>query len=191
MVRMRDRITPAVAVFAAFAFTAAPVGLDYDFTPETKSAFAKGKGSGKSGGKGGGSKRSSSSSSASANAPDDARSNGNAFGHDKANGNGHNGHDDFDTADHDDANAHGKLASEMGNLNAAHASPTALENASEDSLIGRLADYLERVTEGDLSDDPEGQQEALGAISNKADDEGLVSEGVVTEVNDLLGVETE
>ena len=42
------------------AFSVAPVGLDYDFTPETKSAFAKAKGSGKSGSKGGGKRRSKS-----------------------------------------------------------------------------------------------------------------------------------
>ena len=33
----------AIAGFAAVLFSVAPVGLDYDFTPETKAAFAKGK----------------------------------------------------------------------------------------------------------------------------------------------------
>ena len=85
----------AIAGMVAVAFAAAPVGLDYNFTLEIESAFAKGKGSG---GKGGskGSKGSKSSKSGGHGKSGDGNGleeaggkNGNAFGHEKARGNGH------------------------------------------------------------------------------------------------------
>lgn len=183
----------AIAGFVAFAFGVAPVGLDYDFTPEIKSAFAKGKGSGNSGGKGGGSRSSSSSSSSSNRGGGGGASNldtaGGGEGVDDKIGNGHikaqgNGH----AKNHDgegDPNEHGKLASSLGNLNAAHASPTGLANASENSIVGLLAAYAEAVNSVEGLT-PEEQREALGEISNKTDGDP-VDEDVVNEVNALLG----
>jgi hypothetical protein len=183
----------AIAGFVAFAFGVAPVGLDYDFTPEIKSAFAKGKGSGNSGGKGG-SKSSSSGGKGGAADLDTASGDedvddktGN--GHLKAQGNGHaNNHDG-----EGDPNEHGKLASSLGNLNAAHASPTGLANASENSVVGMLRLYLEEVDPEDpdiVGLTPEEQRIALGEISNKTDGEP-VDDAVVAEVNRLLGLPEE
>jgi len=180
-----------IAGFVAFAFGVAPVGLDYDFTPETKSAFAKGKGSGNSGGKGG-SKRSSKSSKSSGSgggggdgvALEDAHGKSNGLGHEKANGNGHNKDGGLDTASH--GNGNGALASALGNLNAAHASPTALENASDSSIVGLLGAYAEAVAADDPDyDSPEDQQARLGELSNKTNGDP-VDEDVANEVNALL-----
>lgn len=196
MIRARNSMSSLViAGFVAFAFSVAPVGLDDDFSLETKSAFAKGKGSGSSGGKGG-SKRSSKSNSSSGDSDgfddeEDGHSNSNGLGHVKAKGNGHNKDGAIESA-HDDHDNHGSLASAMGNLNAAHASPTALKNASGDSIVGLLALYAQDVAAADPPSNAEeeqaaleAQQEALGLISNKTDGEP-VDENVVNEVNSLL-----
>lgn len=185
MTRARTSISSLVITgFVALAFSIAPVGLDDDFTPETKTAFAKGKGSGSSsssgrGGsnRGGGNRGGSSSSSSSGQDLVHGSSNSQNKG-----ANAESAHDN-----------HGSLASALGNLNAAHASPTALEHASDNSIVGLLAAYAEAV-EGDPDAEPdpipgltpEEQREALGDISNKADEDGLVDAEVVDEVNDLL-----
>jgi hypothetical protein len=60
---------------------------------------------------------------------------GNANGHDKDHGNGNaNGHGKEN---------HGSTASKLGALNAAHASDTALANASPNSRVGKIAAYKE------------------------------------------------
>lgn len=202
MIRARNPISSLViAGFVAFAFSVAPVGLDDDFSLETKSAFAKGKGSGNSGGKGG-SKRSSKSKSSSGDGDgfdveEDGHSNGNGLGHVKAKGNGHNKDGAIESAhDDDDHDNHGSLASALGNLNAAHASPTALANASrENSIVGFLALYAEAVAGAEPPSNEEEEQAALeeqraelGLISNKTGGEP-VDEGVRVEVNSLLGIE--
>ncbi len=54
------------------------------------------------------------------------------------------------------ANAHGKLASELKGLNAAHANANALANASPNSQVGRIATYrdaaLETISAADALD---------------------------------------
>lgn len=204
MTRARNPISSLViAGFVAFAFSVAPVGLDDDFSLETKSAFAKGKGSGNSGGKGG-SKRNSKSSSGDSDGFDDeedGHSNSNGLGHVKAKGNGHNKDGAIESAhDDDDHDNHGSLASALGNLNAAHASPTALQHASrENSIVGFLALYAEDVAEynSEMTEEQvmQAKQEALGLISNKSyfddslnDGDGAyaVDTGVVDAVDILL-----
>jgi hypothetical protein len=91
--------------------------------------------------------------------------NGNGGGHGNGNGNGHgngnaNGHDktasaksnagDDGSFDDDDDTA---SASELGALNAAHASPTALANASPNSRVGKIAAYKEAAIEA-IANDP-------------------------------------
>lgn len=170
-----------IAGFIAVALSVAPFGLDDNFAPETKTAFAKGKGSGSSsssgrGGsnRGGGSRGGSSSSSGSDQ--DLVKGSGNGQGKGQSNSLNADG----------DPNAHGKLASSLGNLNAAHASPTALEHASGDSIVGLLAAYAEAVYNGDPEyDEPSEQQVKLGEISNKTNGDP-VDQTVVDEVNNLL-----
>lgn len=64
-------------------------------------------------------------------------------------------------------NAHGKLASELKGLNAVHASATALENASPNSQVGRIATYrdaaLETISAADALD---AASETLGAATD-------------------------
>jgi hypothetical protein len=91
--------------------------------------------------------------------------NGNGNGGGKGNGNGNgnanaNGHDktasaksgagDDGSFDDDDDTA---SASELGALNAAHASPTALANASPNSRVGKIAAYKEAAIEA-IANDP-------------------------------------
>ncbi|MCZ6838348.1 MAG: hypothetical protein O7G13_03640, partial [Alphaproteobacteria bacterium] len=114
--------------------------------------------------------------------------NGNGFGHDKGAGNDN----DVDAA----SNNHGEKASALGNLNAAHASPTAMANASLNSTVGLIAAYAQAVKDGQITTTAEAQQ-ALGEISNKSSqDEELgvdavdaVDAAVVATVNELLGIE--
>jgi hypothetical protein len=73
-----------------------------------------------------------------------------------ANGNGHgNGHG----GDHGNGNANGHVtddtvasASELGALNAAHESPTALANASPNSRVGKIAAYKEAALAAQAAD---------------------------------------
>jgi hypothetical protein len=164
----------AIAGFVAFAFGVAPVGLDYDFTPEIKSAFAKGKGSGNSGGKGGSKSSKGGASNLDTAGGDEGVDDKIGNGHIKAKGNGHAKNHDGEADTHDgegDASEHGKLSSSLGNLNAAHASPTALEHASPNSMVGLLAAYAAAVAAAEPPVTPEEEQAALGAISNKTDGE--------------------
>jgi hypothetical protein len=73
----------------------------------------------------------------------------------------------------------GAKASEIGNLNAAHAAPQGLQHASPNSVVGQLG--LHANTIGTTT--TQQQQEALNAIANK----GPVSVEVVDAVNGLLG----
>ena len=183
----------AVAGFIAVVLSAAPVGLGSDYAPEINSAFAKGGGGGGGGG----------ASSGGGNAGGNAGSNGgghagsNGVGHtDHGNGNGYghdNGHgnDDNESLDAEFThNGHGSLSSALGNLNAAHASPTALANASETSMVGMLNAYAVAANLDDPSAvELQAQRGLLGAISNKSDETDLVDVEVVEEVNDLLNTE--
>lgn len=193
--------TLAIAALIGVGFVAAPVGFDDQLTPEVKSASAKGAGksSGKGGGKKGGSKSSKSDKSSGSDLDtadsDDGDEDKIGNGHIKAKGNGHAKHHDGEGDD--GPNAHGKLSSSLGNLNAAHASPNALKNASDNSIVGLLALYAAEVraaADGDDENDPlltlAGQQDALGEFSNKTGGEP-VDEDVAMEVNRLLGLNEE
>ena len=65
--------------------------------------------------------------------------NGHANGNGAGNAGGSSGHADVGTEVA--SNSHGASASSLGSLNAAHASPTALANASPNSTVGKLAIY--------------------------------------------------
>lgn len=77
----------------------------------------------------------------------------------------------------DNPNAHGKLASKLGALNAYHASPNAFKNASPNSRIGKIAAYWDKLQEfeedGDISDKEQAElDDLLDAAGNKTlDDE--------------------
>ena len=97
--------------------------------------------------------------------------NGNAFGHDK---NGEN---------------HGAIASSLGRLNAAHASPTARANASPNSVVGIIAAYEAEVK---AAEDAEAVAAAAAAAVDtlaEAANKGYPDDAVVAAVNNLLGIE--
>jgi hypothetical protein len=123
------------ASFIAFALVAAPLA----FNPVTSDlgaakAWAKngnGGGKGNSGGNGHG------------------NGNGHANGHDKTASAKSDASDDDSLDDGDDTAS----ASELGSLNAAHASPTALANASPNSRVGKIVAYKEAAIEA-IANDP-------------------------------------
>jgi len=169
----------------AIALTAAPIGLGSDLTPDTKSAFAKGKGSGKSAGKRGG--RGGKHGGASSASDSDQE-----FQKSRGQGRDDGAAHDSDSDDNEAGNHKykDKNKNKLGNLNAAHASPTALANAAPNSMVGLLAAYAKAAE--DMSEDE--ARAALGEISNKAAydadlDADAVDDEVLAEVNALLGVE--
>lgn len=189
----------AATGLVAIALCAAPIGLGSDLMPHGTAAFAKGKGSGNSGGRGGGHGGRGGGHGASSDSDfekfgDNGKANGAAaFDDDDAGGKGkgRTKNDAGAFGDEEDLST-GEKASALGNLNAAHASPTALEHASENSIVGMLGAYAKAVDDHTL-DSEDDQRTALGAISNKAEyDSSLgadaVDAEVVNEVNSLLGV---
>ena len=69
------------------------------------------------------------------------------------------------TTRHEMAYILGAHPSELGALNAAHASETALQNASPNSRVGRIATYRDTVLEGDeLRDDLADKEEFLAGL---------------------------
>jgi hypothetical protein len=100
-------------------------------------------------------------------------------------------------------NAHGKLASKLGALNAYHASPNAFANASPNSRVGRIKAYwdaLEAAEEDGVIDETEQAEldDLLDAAGNKTlDDEtkeafnDLLREKFADEEDDGGGEETE
>jgi hypothetical protein len=130
----------ALALFFGAALIAAPAVFGAKGPLAYHQAFA---GPGKSGDHGGG----------------NGKGNGNGGGKDKA------------SATQDDEedvlpNAHGKLASKLGALNAYHASPNAFKNASPNSRVGRIAAYWDKLQE--------------------AEADGTISAEEQTELDDLL-----
>ena len=79
---------------------------------------------------------------------------------------------------------HGALASLLGRLNAAHASPNALANAAEHSAVGRLANYVAFLGAGDI----DLATAELLAVANKDVADTGEATLVVREVNGLVGV---
>jgi hypothetical protein len=125
------------AGLVALALVAAPLAIDHatsDFG--MAKAWAK-NGNGNGGGKG------------NANGNGHGNGNANANGHDKTASAKSSAGDDGSFDDDDDTAS----ASELGALNAAHASPTALANASPNSRVGKIAAYKEAAIEA-IANDP-------------------------------------
>jgi hypothetical protein len=124
-----------------FALVAAPLAFD----PVTSDigmakAWAKnGNGGGKGNGNGGG------------HGNGNGQGNANANGHDKTASAKSSADDDGSVDDSDDDDI--ATASELGSLNAAHASPTALANASPNSRVGKIAAYKEAALDA-IANDP-------------------------------------
>lgn len=171
-------------------------------------AFARGgngggKGGGGRGGRGGG------RGGENAGSHGDVGSFGQGRGHAKGHGHGHaNGHDHVDGQDHgqghglghakgvgkghghsdppgapplgNGASEYGISASALGSFNAAHASPTARQNASPNSMVGHIAAFVDAVE----SENIDAAAEALAAKANKE-----ITEPVVSEVARLADVE--
>jgi hypothetical protein len=107
---------------------------------------------------------------------------GNAHGHDKA-GHGANGPDDVD----------GKKPKLPGSLNAANASPRALDRAGLNSRVGALgaymdamADYADAVARGDTAAQEAALDAAAAALDAAANKSVEISTGVVDAVNRAL-----
>jgi len=98
-----------------------------------------------------------------------ANAGGNGRGRDGNNGGANNG-----GANHDGAKGnppdHANIASRLGSLNAAHASPTALENASANSNVGRIAAYkAARIAADEAQDAAAAAQANADALQGVAD----------------------
>jgi hypothetical protein len=86
------------------------------------------------------------------------------------------------------------MASQLGSLNAAHASPVARANAAPNSRVGQIAAYeqatlaaREAETEEDMMAFEQAAAEALAAASNKNNSDA----DVVAAVDGLLGIAEE
>ncbi|MBL8705152.1 MAG: hypothetical protein JNM30_09925 [Rhodospirillales bacterium] len=64
-------------------------------------------------------------------------------------------------------NAKGKAASSLGNLNAAHASPTGLANAAPNSVPGQLNAYSEAMKSALSIEDPASRDKAIAAARSQ------------------------
>lgn len=166
------RVLGGVAIAALVAGTAISVAPRADGTLGFGGSVAeaapggngKGQGNGAANGNGG------NSANAGANASAGAASGSNGLG--KGNAFGRTGETDSDIA--------GAHPSDLGRLNAAHASPTARANAAPNSAVGQIASYERDVQEGDL--------ESAAASFAEAANKDIV-EPVVHAVNQLLGID--
>lgn len=90
-------------------------------------------------------------------------------------------------------NDHKAVSAKLGRLNAAHASATARENASQNSAVGLLAQYEKTVYEAREATSEkkraELEQSAMDILGQAANKE--INEEVITAVNVLLGIEPE
>jgi hypothetical protein len=104
--------------------------------------------------------------------------NGNGGGHGNANANGHDktASAKSDVGDDDSFDDEDASASELGSLNAAHASPTALANASPNSRVGKIAAYKEAALEA-IANDPDVAQAQTDLDAAKA--AALTNDGVI------------
>ena len=177
----------AVAGGVALALTAAPLAPN--------AALAKGaseNGVGNSGGRAGGNGKGNGGGGGGGSAPGLVIGNS-GLGGDDGPGNGHGlalGHDKNAVSGVDvSANGthpvnHGALASMLGRLNAAHASPNAMANAAEHSAVGLTAQYYDALAAGELDD----AASLLADLANKQVADEDVST-VVQAYNDLLGIQ--
>lgn len=143
----------ALALFFGAALIAAPVILGPKGPLSYDQAVA---GPGNSGDHGGG----------------NGKSNGNGGGKDKASAS-----DEDEDEEDDNPNAHGKLASKLGALNAYHASANAFENASPNSRVGKIKAYWDALQaaeeDGTVTDEEQAGLDALldDAANKPIDDE--------------------
>ena len=177
----------------AAALVAAPVGVQDNIASlHEKAAFAapgggQGQGRGNGHGRGhGGGQGLGNSASFSVHGGSGPGKSGSAPGH---GGTGHGqavGHDAVSGVSSHSAHLNGLSASDLeGNLNAAHASAQAFENAEADSMVGAIAEAVKASfvsandpnTVIDQDEIDSNFAAALGAISNKTVD-GAVAEGV-------------
>lgn len=140
----------------ALAVIAAPLALDTFGHSELGSAHAArgGNGGGNGNGPGGG-----------GNGPGN-NGRGNAFGHAGRDADGGEGAGNGVGHGNNLGNSHGKIASALGRLNAAHASANARAHAAPNSAVGRIAAYEEaaRINAAVTTlNDPEATQEQIDA----------------------------
>lgn len=83
-------------------------------------------------------------------------------------------------------NEFGQLTSRLGSLNAAHAAPQAFENASGNSVIGALRDYMASLVDFVFGGDPQDAQDAADALERAANKDELIAATVIDRVNELL-----
>jgi len=166
-------LTASAVAIVALVASSMPVTVDMSkMTFGDNAAFAgnghgnNGNGNGNGGGTGNKGNSGNTGNSGNAGATADAGSSGNATGHNKG---------DLDGDGIDDVHAN-----ELGRLNAAHASETALANANENSAVGTIAGYSNDVQEGNLAD----AATNFGEAANKS-----VTEAIVHAVNELLGID--
>lgn len=179
------RAVTALAVIAGF-FGGAVVSDGFDLSVSDNIALAKGGnggGNGGGGGHGGGNK----GGRGEASGRDSGIGNAMGHGHDQINGRArrdahehgwrygerHSDPPGAPSLEKKSASEDGISASALGSLNAAHASSTARDNASPNSMVGRIAAFAEAVE----SDEINAAAEALAAKANKP-----INEAVVTEV---------
>ncbi len=162
----RISVLAGTVAVGALGMTAVPLTLD-ESGLHLASAQA-GKGNGKDNGRGGGK----------------GQGNGNAHGHNKS-GNGHGDEwpDDVD----------GTKLKLPGSLNAAHASPRAMERANRNSRVGALgaymdamADYADAVRRGDVLAQQAALDAAAAALADAANKNVAIDAGVVDSLNRAL-----
>lgn len=144
-------------------------------------AFAKG-GNGGGGGKGGGGGHGGGKKGDHGDVAGHGHAKGHGFGHAKGHGHGHAKSDGNNNGsanppgapslEDDSASKKGISASALGSLNAANASSTARQNASPNSMVGRIAAFADAVK----SEDIDAAAEALAAKANKPITEDVVKE---------------
>ncbi len=148
----------------------------------------KGGGGGRGGGHGGGNK--GDHGDVAGGGPGKGHAKGRGHGHAKSHGLGHARHGEQSNGgsnppgapslEDQPASENGISAAALGSLNAAHASLTARENASPDSMVGHIAAFADAVESENIN----AAAEALAAKANKS-----ITDPVVTEVARLAGVE--
>ena len=195
MVGIKNRISPVgprhfaglagIAIFVLTAWLLAPVTIDSDGLAGN-SAMARGGGNGGGGnGNGGG------------------NGGGHGKGHGKGGGGGQilllgnpdtgggnaNGHSHAPVHSHDtlSVNDNGETASQLGSLNAAHASPKAFENANGNSVIGALKNYMDALVDYIAGGSPQPAADALADAANK---DALIDQNLIDEVNSMLDGKT-
>jgi hypothetical protein len=88
------------------------------------------------------------------------------------------------------AGAEANAANELGKLNAAHASPVALQHAAPNSAVGTIATYESQMNEALMIDDPVARDAAITAARQQlalASNKRLTPSAIM-KVDDMLGI---